>query len=182
MALPIVVFGATGKQGGSVVKYLLQEPKYQVIGVTRNTESESAKALSQQGVKLVKADFTDKDSLQRAVQGAHGVFLVVDPDFFADDLYESEFGRVQLFADILLKAGVEKVVYTCWSKYGVTDPKKCGTLDSKTDGFLHLKAAGVPVAGVVMMSYHENIFDPTHTRKVKDGVHEFSKWNSYAYL
>jgi NmrA-like family len=53
----IVVFGATGKQGGSVVKALLKDPKtaakFRVKAVTRDVTKESAKALSSLGAELV---------------------------------------------------------------------------------------------------------------------------------
>lgn len=53
----ITVFGATGKQGGSVVQAFLNDPKLQsawtVRGVSRNAESDSAKKLSAQGVEVV---------------------------------------------------------------------------------------------------------------------------------
>lgn len=53
----ITVFGATGKQGGSVVQIFLNDPKlkneWAVRGVSRNTESESARKLTAQGVEMV---------------------------------------------------------------------------------------------------------------------------------
>jgi uncharacterized protein YbjT (DUF2867 family) len=53
----IVVFGATGKQGGSVVKSLLKDPKsaskFHVRAVTRDTAKESAKALETLGAEVV---------------------------------------------------------------------------------------------------------------------------------
>ena len=45
----LVVFGATGVQGGSVTRALLQNPKYKVKAVTRNTNSEKAKLLNKEG-------------------------------------------------------------------------------------------------------------------------------------
>ncbi|MBE3046152.1 NmrA family NAD(P)-binding protein [Candidatus Bathyarchaeota archaeon] len=42
----IVVLGATGQQGGSVVESLLQNGNWKVRGVTRNVESEAAKKLA----------------------------------------------------------------------------------------------------------------------------------------
>ena len=44
----ILVFGATGAQGGSVVKRLLANPKYKIRALTRNTDSEAAKKLAAQ--------------------------------------------------------------------------------------------------------------------------------------
>jgi uncharacterized protein YbjT (DUF2867 family) len=53
----IVVFGATGKQGGSVVRSLLQDPKtanqFHIKAVTRDVNKDSAKALSSIGAELI---------------------------------------------------------------------------------------------------------------------------------
>lgn len=52
------VFGATGQQGGAVVKYILQHPVYSSVyrlrGVTRGASKPAAKALSEQGVEVVE--------------------------------------------------------------------------------------------------------------------------------
>lgn len=50
----VVVFGATGAQGGSVVKAMKDDPNFKVRAVTRNTGSEKAKALAEQGKYLNK--------------------------------------------------------------------------------------------------------------------------------
>lgn len=53
----ITVFGATGKQGGSIVQTFLNDPKLKdewiVRGVSRKVDSEGAKKLSGQGVEIV---------------------------------------------------------------------------------------------------------------------------------
>lgn len=53
----IVVFGATGKQGGSVVKTILADPKtaakYHVKAVTRDTTKDSAQKLRDLGAEVV---------------------------------------------------------------------------------------------------------------------------------
>jgi len=53
----IVVFGATGNQGGSVVKALLGDPKtkstWTVRGVTRDVSKPSAKKLESLGAETV---------------------------------------------------------------------------------------------------------------------------------
>ena len=48
----IVVFGATGLQGGSVVRAMKGDKRFVVKAATRNTESESAKKLAAEGHKL----------------------------------------------------------------------------------------------------------------------------------
>jgi uncharacterized protein YbjT (DUF2867 family) len=45
----VVIFGATGQQGGSVVKAMLSDPKFKVRAVTRNAQSDSAKELRAKG-------------------------------------------------------------------------------------------------------------------------------------
>jgi uncharacterized protein YbjT (DUF2867 family) len=44
----IAVFGATGAQGGSVVRQLLKNPEWKVRGITRNVNSPGAKKLAEQ--------------------------------------------------------------------------------------------------------------------------------------
>ena len=52
----LTVFGATGVQGGSVIKTILADPviskEYKLRGVTRDTSKPSSKALEAQGVEL----------------------------------------------------------------------------------------------------------------------------------
>lgn len=58
MSKVITVFGATGNQGGSVIKHILADPSlskgFTIRGVTRDTSKPAAQSLSKQGVQLVK--------------------------------------------------------------------------------------------------------------------------------
>ena len=74
----ITVVGATGAQGGSIVNTLLKSQDYTVRAVTRNPESDSAKALAAKGAQLVQADVEDVSSLIAAFQGSHAVFAVTN--------------------------------------------------------------------------------------------------------
>ena len=66
MAKLIVVMGATGVQGGSVVSALLKNPAYKIRAVTRNALGDSAKKLAAEGVEVVSADSGDVESLKVA--------------------------------------------------------------------------------------------------------------------
>ena len=70
----ILVTGATGAQGGSVARFLLKE-NYEVKCLTRNPNSEAAKALENLGAEIVKGDLADKASILAALQGCDGVFV-----------------------------------------------------------------------------------------------------------
>jgi uncharacterized protein YbjT (DUF2867 family) len=74
----IVVFGATGAQGGGVARAILNDPdsEFAVRAVTRDTNSEKAKALADMGAEIVTADIDDPQSIKRALEGAYGAFFV----------------------------------------------------------------------------------------------------------
>ena len=74
----IVVVGATGGQGGSVITSFLKDGNWRIRGLTRNPESEKAKALSAKGVEMVKGDLGDLASLGTAFSGANVIFTIMD--------------------------------------------------------------------------------------------------------
>jgi uncharacterized protein YbjT (DUF2867 family) len=71
----ITVFGATGTQGRTVARKLLQEG-WQVRAVTRDPRSVKAQALSDLGADIISADFDDFASLVKALEDAYGVYSV----------------------------------------------------------------------------------------------------------
>jgi uncharacterized protein YbjT (DUF2867 family) len=66
MAPIFTVMGATGAQGSSVVDHALKAGVYKVRAVTRNPNSEKAKALAAKGAEVVQADVNDEESLVKA--------------------------------------------------------------------------------------------------------------------
>lgn len=55
----VLVTGVTGAQGGSVARHLLSRGKFAVRGLTRNPESDKARALREAGVEIVRGDLDD---------------------------------------------------------------------------------------------------------------------------
>eukprot|EP00275_Glaucocystis_incrassata_P001216 EC122225.1.p1 GENE.EC122225.1~~EC122225.1.p1 ORF type:complete len:138 (+),score=36.78 EC122225.1:111-524(+) len=110
----IVVVGATDAQGGGVVQHLLKDGGYAIRGVTRNTESEKAKALAAQGVEVVKADQADLESLKAAFAGAKGAFLVTNYWEIHDADKEIQYGKN--LGDAAKAAGVEHVIWSSLEK------------------------------------------------------------------
>ena len=78
----LVVFGATGNQGGSVIKSILSDPKtaseFKIRGITRDPSKPNARALTAKGVECVAADINSKDQIKSALQGAYAVFAVTN--------------------------------------------------------------------------------------------------------
>ena len=83
----IVVLGVTGKQGGSVARRFAKDPDFRVRGVTRDSSSDAAKALTALGIELVAADIDDVESLKIAFAGANLIFSVTNywEPFFRPD-------------------------------------------------------------------------------------------------
>jgi uncharacterized protein YbjT (DUF2867 family) len=86
MSKLLVVFGATGAQGGSLIKHVLEDAtlskKYRLRGITRNASKPAAAELAAKGVEVVEANTNVPSSLTAAVQGAYAVFGVTDCEPF----------------------------------------------------------------------------------------------------
>ena len=69
----IAVAGATGAQGGGLVRAILADKGggFSARALTRDAKSEKAKALSKAGAEVVEANVDDVESLKRAFSGAH---------------------------------------------------------------------------------------------------------------
>ncbi len=68
MSKIIAITGGTGAQGGGVANVLLETPGWKVRVVTRNPDSEKAKALAVRGAEIRQANFDDEKSLVAAFE------------------------------------------------------------------------------------------------------------------
>jgi uncharacterized protein YbjT (DUF2867 family) len=104
----ILVSGATGKQGGALLKYLLRD-RWRIRGLTRNPRGRAEQELSKCGVEVVQGDMDDVESLKRAMRGAHGVYSVQD---FWTVGARREVQQGKNMADAARAAGVEHFLYS----------------------------------------------------------------------
>ncbi|KAL4911659.1 hypothetical protein BDW62DRAFT_207233 [Aspergillus aurantiobrunneus] len=76
----VVVIGATGSQGGSVVAELLQHrDRYHIRALTCDPTKGVAQALAKRGVEVQRADLDDsKEALAAVFAGAHGILALTD--------------------------------------------------------------------------------------------------------
>ena len=96
----IAVVGATGSQGGGLVRAILDDParEFRVRALTRNAQSDRARALVAEGGEVVEADLDDGPSMREAFDGADGAFVVTN--YWAERTAEDE--ATQTRADIEL--------------------------------------------------------------------------------
>ena len=99
----IAVLGATGAQGGAVVRALSDRGAFRVRAVTRHPDTYAGPA-----DEVVGADLADPASLESAFAGAHGVFAV--STFTDPDLDEITQGTNAVHA--AAKAGVRHFVWS----------------------------------------------------------------------
>jgi uncharacterized protein YbjT (DUF2867 family) len=150
----ILVTGATGQQGSSLARLLLQK-KHKVYALTRNTQSSAAQDLRNKGANIVKGDLDDSDSLERAVKDVESLFLMGTP---FEDGTEGEIRRGKLTADIAKENKVEHLVY---SSVASAD-KNTGIphFESKYKVEQHIKNLGIPYTIIGPTFFMENLLGP----------------------
>ncbi len=108
----IAVTGATGAQGGGLARAILADDsgEFAARAITRNVESDKAVALADAGAEVVAADLDDVASLERAFEGAHGVFCLTN--FWEHFSPEKEAQQVANLAQAANNAGVEHAIWS----------------------------------------------------------------------
>ena len=91
----IAVVGATGAQGGGLVRAILADPDgaFTARALTRNAGSDRARELASQGAEVIEADLDDETSLRKAFDGAYGAYVVTN--FWVQRTPEQEQARTR---------------------------------------------------------------------------------------
>lgn len=114
MSKILAVFGATGRQGASLIDYVLKDPelsaKYKIRAITRDVDSENSKQLKEK-VEVVIGDALDRSSLESALTGAHTVFSMTTPAF-GPDAADVEYNIGKTIADVAVEKGVEYLIFS----------------------------------------------------------------------
>ncbi|WP_182262850.1 NmrA/HSCARG family protein [Rhodococcus sp. UFZ-B548] len=110
---PVLVSGATGKQGGATVRALLASG-VPVRALVRDPNTARAETVATLGAELVTGDLDDRDSVTRAARGARAVFSVQMPDFTARG-FEGELTQGVNLIEAAKAAGVPQFIYTAVS-------------------------------------------------------------------
>jgi len=108
----IAVLGATGAQGGGLVRAILSDASggFSARALTRNVNSDKAKELANLGAELIAANVDDVESLKRAFKGAYGAFCVT---FFWDHFSpEKELAQARAMATAAKAADLKHVIWS----------------------------------------------------------------------
>ncbi|RAO64533.1 uncharacterized protein BHQ10_000545 [Talaromyces amestolkiae] len=112
----LVVFGATGQQGGSVIDYVLGDTslsaKYHLRAITRDVTSSSASFLRTKGVEVVEGDINDKASLHRAMRDTQGVFAMTLPLFNDVEAKELEITQGKRIAEVAVEENLSFIIFS----------------------------------------------------------------------
>jgi uncharacterized protein YbjT (DUF2867 family) len=161
---PVLVIGATGQQGGATAKHLLERDRT-VRALVRDPDSPAASALRRAGANLVVGDLDDPASLRTAMEGAHGLFLVLTMMVghkISPEGVVAEEQRGKAVADLALQAGIEHLVYSSLSGAGARSG--IPYYESKARIEEHIHALGLPATILRPVSFMDNF--ATYNRPV----------------
>lgn len=178
----IAVLGATGGQGGGLVRAILKDKNgpFKARALTRNLTSDKAKALAAAGAELVHADVDDPRSLEMAFAGADGIFGVT---FFWDHSSgERETANAKAIADAAKQAGARHVIWSTledtrnWIPLSdnrmptIHGKYKVPHFDAKGEADPYYLQTGVPTTLLLTSFYWDNmVFFGSGPKKGPDG-------------
>ena len=165
----ITVFGATGAQGGGLARAILNDKnsEFAVRAITRDPNSDKAKALAALGAEIVQADLGHPESVHKAMEGAYGAYCVTF--FWAHYSPEQEDAEAKLMATAAKAAGVKHVIWSTLEDTRefvplhddrmptINEKYKIPHFDAKGEGDKYFIEAGVPTTFLLASFYWENL-------------------------
>ena len=165
----IAVAGATGAQGGGLVRAILGDKsgRFAVRALTRDPGSEKAEHLRQSGAEVVAADLDDSDSLKKAFNGAYGAYCVTF--YWAHMSPEKELAQARRMAKAAKQEGVRHVIWSTLEdtrKWVPLSDNRMPTLmgkykvphfDAKGEADEIFRALGLPTTFLLTSFYWDNL-------------------------
>ncbi len=165
----IAVMGATGAQGGGLVRAILKDKGslFAARALTRDVKSDQARALAAQGAEVVAADLDNLESLKRAFAGVHGAYCVTF--FWAHFSPEREIAGARAMAQAARHAGVQHAIWSTFEdtrKWIPLSDDRMPTLmgrykvphfDSKAEANAAFTELRVPTTFLLTSFYWENL-------------------------
>ncbi len=167
----VLVTGATGAQGGGLVRHLLADPEYAVRALTRNPGSTAAQQLSAQGADVVQGDLSDPGALAKALHGCWGCFGVTN--FW--EHFESEYDHGTNLIDAVAGSDVQQfILSTLPSPLKITNGELSAPhLDIKARLEEYAREAVPGSAFIHPAFYYQNFMSFFPLQKQQDGSYVF---------
>lgn len=147
---PVLVFGATGTQGGAVARELLTRG-VPVQALVRHPESAPARMLAEQGAQLVAGDLGDERSLIAALSSVSVAYAITTPFEEGPDAEERQ-GEAIIRAAV--EAGLEWLILASVAAAARADVPH---FQSKARIEEVLRGASVPWTVVAPSYFYENV-------------------------
>ena len=155
----VVVVGATGRQGGAVIKHLLSGGSFRVRALTRNARAARAEHLRALGVELLEASLDDSPGLERSLEGADAVFSV--QNYWEKGVgFEGEIQQGKNLAEAAKKAGVKHFVQSTMADGQIPYPVVLRHFHSKARLEEFIDAMGLPRTFLGTVTFMDNVLDP----------------------
>ncbi|HZN97274.1 MAG TPA: NmrA/HSCARG family protein [Gemmatimonadales bacterium] len=165
----IAVVGATGAQGGGLARAILADRSggFALRAITRKPDSDKAQELRNAGAEVVKGDADDRASIERAFQGAYGVFALTN--FWEHFSPERELAQARNMAQAGKSAGVQHVIWSTLEdtrEWVPLEDDRMPTLqgkykvphfDAKGEADASFRDAGVPTTWLLTSFYWDNL-------------------------
>ena len=165
----IAVFGATGAQGGGLVRAILDEPDggFAARAVTRDPGSPKAQELANLGAEVVAGDIDDAESLRRALAGAHGAYFVTF--FWAHFSPEREKAEARAMAEAAKDVGLHHAIWSTLEdtrRWVPLSDNRMPTLmgeykvphfDAKGESDAYFTELGIPTTFLLTSFYWDNL-------------------------
>lgn len=165
----IVIFGATGAQGGGLARAILNDSssEFTVRAVTRDVNSDKAKDLAAMGAEVVRGNVDDAASMKDVLKDAHGAYFVTF--FWAHFSAEKETAEARNMAAAAKEAGLKHVIWSTLEdvrRYVPLSDTSMPTLngkykvphfDGKGEADQYFVDAGVPVTFMLASYYWDNL-------------------------
>jgi len=183
----IVVIGATGAQGGGLVRAILDDPeaRFAVRAVTRKPDSEPARRLAELGAEVVAADLDDQRSLKKAFAGAWGAFCVTN--FWEHFSPEKELAQAAHLAEAAWHADIDHVIWSTLEDTRIRVPLaddrmptlmgryKVPHFDAKGEANAEFRDRQLPTTFLLTSFYWENFISfGLEPKRAEDGVLELA--------
>jgi uncharacterized protein YbjT (DUF2867 family) len=175
----VIVCGSTGTQGGAVFAAMKDSEEIELTGFTRDLSQARVAYLRSQGLSMLEGDLADLDSLQRAFEGADGVFGLTQPWNKAYTKVDTDLERKQgtNIVKACLANGIKHLVFSS-AAHGEDERTGLPHVDVKIDIEEAVKSSGLGYTFLNPVQFMDNVglkFLPVKKGRIRGFIHGDAK-------